>query len=745
MPAIIGSEHPRKNNVAARGRWRIGELKLEAGAFLLVILTFAGLLWGDYLRERSFDLTGSLTHLVPYTYSDANDGGSSTAVADAKVPLQWTCYLAGKVQYPYCAYGLKYDASGQGEKALDLSSYDEVDLHLDYKGPPTRLKLTFKNFVSAHSKADVVESTMPVVADFEVRPGVNKISLHRSQFMVEQWWLTERGLTEGAIAPEINRVAAVDVVSAAALPIGRFSVKLRSIVLTGTIITATQWYLMLLSAWAVIAGALLVYRFLSVRREYELRHRRQARESRELAIARAAAEAASDAKTQFLANMSHELRTPLNGILGYAQLLERSDLSERQRSAVNTIRQSGTHLLTLITDILDLSKIEAGKLDLLPAPFDLKSCIAHVGDMVRLNADEKGLTFSLQISDDVPNRIIGDAKRVRQILLNLLSNAVKFTDQGEVRLEVSVASWIDGNVRLRMDVVDTGPGIHAQDVERLFKAFEQAGTAKDRSGGTGLGLSITRQLVRAMNGEIRVESTPGSGTRFKVEVEGELASAWGAGGGAAAMPLVETEQKVLVVDDDPLARRLLCDALRHLGSSPIEAEDCAVVVRQCAQLRPDILLIDVKIPSTNGLAVIRQLKAEPRLRDIAIIAVSEAVSATLECDALSAGAVSFLSKPVDVGQLSQAMARLRPAAVNSRAAATVGGDLSPPPEQWLRLFHGLARAGNMRVIERQANELAAQHPEHNAFARRLSDLARSFQSPAILRMIEANLDSKLAA
>lgn len=505
-------------------RWRGSDLKPEAALFLLLLLTFAAVLWGDSVRETRLTLTDSSLRFLPYTYSDANEGGATSITSASDKPLSWSCTLRPEVKYPYCGYGLQYQETKAAAGSIDLSRYDRVALKVAYRGEPSRLKLTFKNFDPRYSRPGQGDSTMPVVAEFAVKPGINTIALDLTAFAVDQWWLDNHSRARGKIAPDFRHIVAIDLVSGGGMTSGTFSVEVNDITFTGIRLSAKQWYLLILAVWLVVAGGYLVYRFLSVRRSYEVRQRKQMRESKELAGARAAAEAASNAKSQFLANMSHELRTPLNAILGYSQLLEREDLSERQRSAVDTIHQSGSHLLTLITDILDLSKIEAGKLDLLLGSFDLFQCVSQVSDMVRLRSEEKGLHFELQLSPDLPAQVIGDAKRIRQILLNLLGNAVKFTATGSIRLEISVATWGEGCVRLRMDVIDTGAGIAQPELERLFRPFEQAGSPSDRSGGTGLGLSISRQLVHAMHGDIEVQSTLGTGTRFRVEIPCDLAN-----------------------------------------------------------------------------------------------------------------------------------------------------------------------------------------------------------------------------
>jgi signal transduction histidine kinase len=254
----------------------------------------------------------------------------------------------------------------------------------------------------------------------------------------------------------------------------------------------------------------------------------------QLAKAKEAAEAASQAKSNFLAHMSHELRTPLNGILGYTQLLARDPrLEAQQLERVGMITRSGEHLLTLINDLLDLARIEAGRLDLQSSPVDLPQLLKHVADLGAVRAAQAALTFNYTVSGRLPSQVHGDERGIRQILLNLLGNAVKFTRQGGVRFDVTAGETAAGRCHLRFTVEDTGPGIAAEDLQRIFEPFVRAKADRNVEG-TGLGLSITKRLLDAMGGTIEVESSLGAGTRFRVSLE--LATDHLATGEAAAVP-----------------------------------------------------------------------------------------------------------------------------------------------------------------------------------------------------------------
>lgn len=272
---------------------------------------------------------------------------------------------------------------------------------------------------------------------------------------------------------------------------------------------------------ASMLGTLLLHEQRRDRAERGLRdsQSRLLLQARELANARDSAEAANRAKSAFLANMSHELRTPLNAILGHAQMLrQRTGTDAQCTSAAGTISACGEHLLQLINDLLDLSKIEARKFELAVEDVDLENLLGGVRDMVRIRAQEKGIELVLRLDPELPRHLRADGRRLRQILLNLLGNAVKFTDAGSVTLSVDNLSEARSRVRLRFEVHDTGIGIPPDQLERIFHPFEQAGSTRQRAGGSGLGLSISRQLVRLMSGDLKADSRPDEGSRFWFEL-----------------------------------------------------------------------------------------------------------------------------------------------------------------------------------------------------------------------------------
>jgi signal transduction histidine kinase len=399
------------------------------------------------------------------------------------------------------------------------------------------------------------------------------------------------------------------------------------------------------------------------RREQELlQHREHLEElvrerTAELEAARDRAEVANRAKSAFLAAMSHELRTPLNGILGFAHLLlQDASLNVRQRRGLGIIKSSGDHLLTLINDVLDLSRIEAGRLDLYPVRFELAALLKVVSDIARVKAEEKSLRFHFIAGPGLPAAALGDDKRLRQVLLNLLANAVKFTDEGEVRFSVTRQDGGVDRARLRFEIADTGIGIAPEQLQRLFQPFEQAGDVERRAGGSGLGLSISRQLVRLMGSEIEVDTSPGRGSRFAFELV--LPVFEGAGLAVPPPPQAITgyegpRRRVLVVDDVPVNRAVLVQLLGGLGFEVEEAANGQEGVDRARELRPDLIVLDNVMPVLDGLGATRVLRADEQLKAVPIIAASASASAEHQRASLAAGANVFLPKPIDLQRLLQ--------------------------------------------------------------------------------------------
>lgn len=373
----------------------------------------------------------------------------------------------------------------------------------------------------------------------------------------------------------------------------------------------------------------------------------------ELRAAMERAEVASRAKSAFLASMSHELRTPLNAILGYTQILKRDkQLSPSQQTGLGTIHQGGQHLLALINDVLDLSRMEAGRMEFHPKPLRLAELLAVVADIMRVRAEQKHLHFELELAGGLPLAVSADETRLRQVLLNLLGNAVKFTDRGAVRLRVAPApdgAPAAGVARLRFEVLDEGVGIDASQLEAIFDPFEQVGEAARRAGGTGLGLAISRQLVRQMGGDVHVESAPGCGSRFWFDVPMTVVEAPGALVGELGIPsaYLGPRKTVLVVDDVATNRALLRDLLGAMDFLIVEADSGATALRQAHGAPPDLVLMDMVMPDMDGVETTRRLRAAPATAATPVLIISASSTPEEGARAIAAGADAFLAKPVD--------------------------------------------------------------------------------------------------
>ncbi len=370
----------------------------------------------------------------------------------------------------------------------------------------------------------------------------------------------------------------------------------------------------------------------------------------ELRAAMERAEVANRAKSAFLAAMSHELRTPLNAVLGYTQILKRDKtLTAVQQTGISTIQQGGQHLLALINDVLDLSRVDAGKMEFHPKPARLAELLSVVADIMRVRAEQKHLHFELEVMEGLPHAVLVDETRLRQVLLNLLGNAVKFTDRGAVRLRVSPLERVDEVARLRFEVIDSGIGIAADQQEAIFRPFEQVGDVSRRAGGTGLGLAISRQLVRLMGGALQVDSTPGQGSRFWFDVPLALTEEPGArqGGEAIATGYTGPRKTILVVDDVATNRALLRDLLGALGFRTLEAENGMSALMQTQVIQPDMVLLDMVMPGMDGIETTRRLRADVRTADTPVLIISASSTPEEEGRSLDVGANAFLAKPVN--------------------------------------------------------------------------------------------------
>ncbi len=472
--------------------------------------------------------------------------------------------------------------------------------------------------------------------------------------------------------------------------------------------------------------------------------RKAAEEAREKALAEAMRLARL--RSEFLAQMSHELRTPLNAILGYAQILQRDPhLSERQAKGLVTIHESGQHLLTLINDILDLARVEAGKLSLDTADIDLSNFLRIVGDIISVKAEEKSLAFALQASPDLPAAIKADEKRLRQVLLNLLGNAVKFTDRGEIVLDVrrvAAAANDQSTVRLRFEVQDSGIGMGEEQLARIFQPFEQVSDMQRRGAGTGLGLAISQQLIGLMGGTIQVRSQLGKGSLFWFELDLPVAEPQLAAqpDQAAITGYLGPRRKILVVDDVPHNRAMLIEALQPLGFDVLDANNGAECLEMLDAVRPDLIVMDVMMPVMDGREATHRIRQMPAVAGIPIIIVTASASREDEAKNLEAGANAFIPKPIELHRLLDLIGKLLSLAwIRDEAApgnVDEQADFIAPPQDEIEKLYRLARLGNMGMIKERADYLKQLGQHYVPFATKLRQLADSYQSKAIVSLVE---------
>lgn len=381
----------------------------------------------------------------------------------------------------------------------------------------------------------------------------------------------------------------------------------------------------------------------------------------ELETARDKADAANKAKSAFLGVISHELRTPMNGVLGAAQLLSATRLDGTQKEYVSIVRNSGDNLLALLNDILDLTKIEADRMALEAIEIDVHEIVERVGSTWSARATEKAIDYSVEVGEGVPSVVVGDPTRLSQIVHNLLSNAIKFTERGAVSLKVSTERLAETRARLIFRVSDTGPGIAAEDVERLFQPFTQLDASSTRRfGGTGLGLTICRRLAGLMGGELAVESEVGAGSTFILTIETDV-RAWAQVKIDEAVTADIDQDKmmrVLVVEDHPVNRMIIEAWLTSAGHAAVSAENGEAALALAAEQAFDLILMDVNMPVMDGLTATRRLRESNSVNQESPVVVLSASARAEDHEAgYAAGADAYLNKPIDFKALASVLNR----------------------------------------------------------------------------------------
>jgi len=479
----------------------------------------------------------------------------------------------------------------------------------------------------------------------------------------------------------------------------------------------------------------------------EILEQRVEERTAELREAKIAADAANQAKSEFLANMSHELRTPLNGILGYAQILQRDKaIPPRQKDGVGIIYQSGTYLLNLINDVLDLSKIEARKLELVPHNFDLAAFLRSVVEICRVKAEQKEISFAYEELNQLPAAVHGDDKRLRQVLINLLGNAIKFTDKGGVAFRVG--RLVEGDETesavktawLRFQIEDTGIGMTPDQLEKIFLPFEQVGDKARKAEGTGLGLAISRQIVEMMGGELHVESEYGQGTTFTFAVELPIVENWESTATGTPKQVILGYQgdrrKILVVDDCWENRLVLENLLEPIGFEIQQAEDGRQGLELAKSWRPDLIITDLVMPEMDGFEMTKAMRETPELRDALIVASSASVFNFDRQKSREVGCTDFLPKPVQAEELFACLQELLNLewiyeAGEETTEAIASGELVLPSAAQLAALEAAANIGDFAAVELEAQRLPQLDSRYAVFAARVLLAAADFDEAAI--------------
>ena len=466
------------------------------------------------------------------------------------------------------------------------------------------------------------------------------------------------------------------------------------------------------------------------------------------------AQSANRAKSEFLANMSHELRTPLNGILGYTQICRKDrGLSEQQKNRIGVIHQCGEHLLTLINDVLDLSKIEARKMELYPREFHFDEFLQSIVEICKIKAEQKGISLIYETFSPLPKIVQADDKRLRQVVLNLLGNAIKFTETGAIAFKVGYQDQ-----KIRFQVEDSGVGIAADQLDEIFKPFQQVGENSRKTEGTGLGLAISGQLVEMMGGKLQVKSKLGIGSTFWFDLDlPEISSIKNIPNTLTRtiIGIKDKKPKILVVDDKSTNRAILVNFLEPIGFDVLDAIDGQDGLNKAQEFQPDAILLDLVMPNLDGFEAARRLRLIPALKDVVVIAISASVFEFDRQQSIQVGCNDFLPKPIREEDLLQKLQQylnlewiyennneigeLLKEKVNSEKysiSSANSSNFAIPPAAEVAILLDLAMRGDLRSIAKRATQLEELNQDWSLFANHLRQLAKEFKGRQILEFLQ---------